>query len=227
MCGRYGLWAPEDELAKLFGVDFTMGEVRETYNAAPSQDLPVVFDHYEAGPGKQLRRMQTLTWGLVPSWARDAKRPMINARAETLLEKPSFKASARRRRCLVPANGYFEWRARAGGKQPWFLSAGEGDLVMGFAGIYEAWESPRGEWLLTFAIITRSAPDALGHIHDRCPVVVPQAMWEEWLDPSVEADSEIRHLLDAIPSPGLVSRKVGKAVGNVRNNFPALVEPVE
>nr|WP_072344976.1 SOS response-associated peptidase family protein [Actinomyces urinae] len=108
-----------------------------------------------------------------------------------------------------------------------FLSAGEGDPVMGFAGIYEAWQSPRDEWLLTFAIITQSAPDALGHIHDRSPVVVPPDMWNEWLDPATETDSEIRHLMDAISSPVLVPRKVGKAVGNVRNNDPSLVEPQE
>ncbi|MDO5034820.1 MAG: SOS response-associated peptidase [Actinomycetaceae bacterium] len=225
MCGRYGLWAPEDELARLFGVDFTMGDVRETYNAAPGQSLPVVFDHDE-GQGV-LRRIQTLKWGLVPSWAKSRSRPMINARAETLLEKPSFKAAARRRRCLVPANGYYEWQVEPGGKQPWFLSAGAGDPVMGFAGIYEAWQGPRDEWLLTFAIVTRSAPDAVGHIHDRSPVVVPRELWGDWLDPQLERDSEIQHLLDAIPGPALTPRKVGKAVGNVRNNDPSLKDPVE
>lgn len=171
--------------------------------------------------------MQTHQWGLVPSWARDASRPMINARAESLVDKPSFKAAARRRRCLVPANGYYEWQAGAGGKQPWFLSAGEGDPVLGFAGIYEAWQGPRDQWLLTFAIVTRSAPDAVGHIHDRSPVVVPLSMWSEWLDPETETDTEVRHLLDAIASPVLVPRKVGNAVGNVRNNDPSLIEEVE
>lgn len=227
MCGRYALWTPEEELAGIFGADFSLGEVAPTYNAAPSQQLPIVFERYEEEPGRVLRRMQTHQWGLVPSWARDANRPMINARAESLVDKPSFKAAARRRRCLVPANGYYEWQAGAGGKQPWFLSAGEGDPVMGFAGIYEAWQGPRDQWLLTFAIVTRSAPDAVGHIHDRSPVVVPPSMWGEWLDPKTETDTEVRHLLDAIASPVLVPRKVGKAVGNVRNNDPSLIEEVD
>ena len=99
--------------------------------------------------------------------------------------------------------------------------------MLGFAGIYEAWQGPRDQWLLTFAIVTRSAPDAVGHIHDRSPVVVPLSMWSEWLDPETETDTEVRHLLDAIASPVLVPRKVGNAVGNVRNNDPSLIEEVE
>lgn len=262
MCGRYGLWTPEDDLAQIFGVDFTIGDARPTFNAAPSQLLPVVFERFEDAAGgsdtngdskgearqaaasgnksdepKQAervaeRRMQLLTWGLVPHWAKDSNWSMINARSETILEKPSFKASARRQRCLVPANGYYEWQDEGGRKQPWFLSRGEGDPVMGFAGIYSAWKSPNAKsedelWLRTFAIITRSAPDALGYIHDRSPVVVPEDMWDDWLDPGLEEDAKIQQLLDAIPAPNLQPRKVGKAVGNVRNNDPSLVEPIE
>lgn len=228
MCGRYGLWTPEDEMARLFDVDFTLGDARPTFNAAPSQMLPVILERYEDGAEDSGRRMQLLQWGLVPSWARDAKRPMINARSETLLDKPSFKGAARRQRCLVPANGYYEWQVENGGKQPWFLSQGDGDPVMGFAGIYDAWKNPEGdEWLRTFAIITRSAPDAVGHIHDRSPVVVPSDMWADWLDPHTQDDGDVQQMLDAIPGPNLHPRKVGKAVGNVRNNDPSLIEAIE
>ncbi|MDO5049800.1 MAG: SOS response-associated peptidase [Actinomycetaceae bacterium] len=228
MCGRYGLWAPEDDVAKLFDVDYRIGDFGPTYNAAPSQMLPVVFERYEDGAESPARRMQLLEWGLVPTWAKTAKRPMINARSETLLDKPSFKASARRQRCLVPANGYFEWQVEDGGKQPWFLSQGDGDPVMGFAGIFDAWQDPESQqWLRTFAIITRSAPDAVGHIHDRSPVVVPQDMWSDWLDPQTQDDSSVQQMLDAIPGPALHPRRVGKAVGNVRNNNPSLIEPID
>lgn len=224
MCGRYGLWAPQDVLVELFDLDLTLGEPRPTWNAAPSQQLPVIFERADDSG----RRMQALQWGLVPSWARDAHRPMINARCETLVEKPSFKGAARRQRCLVPANGYYEWEVVDGHKHPWFLSAGDDDPVMGFAGIYEAWR-PQGsedEWLRTFAIITRPAPDALGHIHDRSPVVVPSHLWGDWLDPTAVDNSEVLQLLDAIAPPRLHPRQVGAAVGNVRNNDPSLVEGV-
>ncbi|MDO5728486.1 MAG: SOS response-associated peptidase [Actinomycetaceae bacterium] len=224
MCGRYGLWAPQDALVELFDCDLTLGDYRPTWNAAPSQQLPVIFERADDSG----RRMQHLQWGLVPSWARDARRPMINARSETLVDKPSFKGPARRQRCLVPANGYYEWQAEGEQKHPWFLSAAEGDPVMGFAGIYEAWKVPDSddEWLRTFAIITRAAPDVLGHIHDRSPVVVPPNLWAEWLDPAATQDSDVAQLLDAIAPPHLHPRRVGRAVGNVRNNDPSLVESV-
>lgn len=211
----------------LFDIDLTIGENRPSWNAAPSHNLPVVLERVDEG-----RRLQNLTWGLVPHWARDAKRPMINARAETLTEKPSFQGAARRHRCLIPANGYYEWQKEGGTKQPWFLSSGDDDPVMGFAGIYDAWRNPNptdgdDQWLRTFAIITRSAPDALGHIHDRSPVVVPPTMWSEWLDPVATTDSHVAHLLDMIPAPRLHPRKVGPEVGNVRNNDPTLSESID
>ncbi|MCI6557820.1 SOS response-associated peptidase [Schaalia hyovaginalis] len=189
-----------------------------------------------AREGVAIRKARPLRWGFVPSWAKDPSRPMINARAETVTEKPSFRAAALRRRCLVPANGYFEWQAGAAGKkQPWFLSAGEGDPLMAFAGIYEAWRDPAppadpdrgdGAWLLTFAILTRPAPDALGTIHDRSPLVVPRDMFSDWLDPVLSDRAEVRRLIEAIPVPDLAPRRVSPGVGNVRNDDPALIEGV-
>ncbi|WIK64305.1 SOS response-associated peptidase [Gleimia hominis] len=302
MCGRYALWDEEENLVPLFNVDRMFAPVQPTWNAAPSQLLPVVFERLiepkepsphsggsksQVGPeaskpasdaaktqpdGLVERRLQPLQWGLVPSWARDDKRPMINARSETALQKPSFKASMRRQRCLVPANGYFEWQTTPEGKQPFFLTkppAGPNvtkasadpnpadphadsdvcaqtgrapqaaevsaanpaevaaqDPVMGFAGIYDAWQGPDG-WLRTFAILTRAAPDALGHIHDRSPVVVPPELWDEWLCPTIDTDAEVGALLDAIPAPNLMPRAVSKAVGNVANNNPSLVQRLD
>ncbi len=268
MCGRFAMFADDDELVSLFDIDLLEGEHAPTWNQAPSQQVRVVMDRLvpaDAGPGGQAspssmgvvdgapdapahasgvqRTLRLLEWGLVPGWARSPARPMINARAETLTEKPSFRAAAVRRRCLVPANGYFEWEAPrgAGPKQAWFLSAraennpDEVDPVVAFAGIYEAWRPPEGErgdgpddgWLLTCAIVTRAATDSLGRIHDRMPVVVPPDLWDAWLDPRVTDRDQVNALLSSIPDPELVPRKVGRAVGNVHNDSPDLIAPVE
>lgn len=294
MCGRFALFADDDELVSLFDVDLLLDEHRPSFNVAPSQEVRVVMDRLvdedghvirvqggdrsgaasttqqrgtdrppapgaaagapdaepttttpptttptgptPAGHARVERQLRLLKWGLVPSWARTPERPIINARAETLTTKPSFRAAAARRRCLVPANGYFEWQAPPTGhgpKQPWFLSAGEGDPVIALAGISEAWRVPgtpadEGDaWLLTCAIITRSAPDALGEIHDRTPVVVPPDLWDAWLDPRTTDPGSVEGLLRAVPDPALVPREVSRAVGNVRNDSPELIEPVD
>jgi putative SOS response-associated peptidase YedK len=181
-------------------------------------------------PARQLR---TVRWGLVPSWAKDASigSRLINARSESVTEKPAFKAAAARRRCLVPADGYYEWeKLPSGGKQPYFL---HGDGVLGFAGLYELWPDPSKDaddparWWWTFTILTTRAGDALGHIHDRTPVVVPPAMAGDWLDPRLTKVSEVRAMIEAMPEPVLEPRPVGRAVGNVANNGPQLVERVE
>jgi len=269
MCGRFSLFADDDELVSLFDIDLLEGEHAPTWNQAPSQQVRVVMDRpvpAGAGPDRQgspssmgvvdgapdapahasavQRTLRLLEWGLVPGWARTPSRPMINARAETLVEKPSFRAAAARRRCLVPANGYFEWQAPAAGtgpKQAWFLSAGagtgldEGDPVVAFAGICEAWRDPSpraqagvdGGWLLTCAIVTRAATDSLGRIHDRMPVVVPPDLWDAWLDPRVTDPDQVDALLRSLPDPDLVPRTVGRAVGDVRNDSPDLIVAVE
>lgn len=243
MCGRFALFADDDELMSLFDIDVLEGEHAPTWNQAPSQQIRVVMEpSARAVPVR--RKMRLLQWGLVPGWARTPLRPMINARAETLAEKPSFRAAAARRRCLVPANGYFEWQAPAPGagsraKQPWFLSAGsgsgdEGDPVLALAGIYDAWRAPgAGQgpgssdgWLLTCAIVTRAATDALGVVHDRMPVVVPPALWDAWLDPAMTDLDQVSALLRSIPDPVLSPRRVGPAVGDARNDSPGLIAPL-
>lgn len=265
MCGRFSLFADDEELVSLFDVDLLLGEHRPSFNVAPSQQVRVVMDRLADDNGHTLRptdvadspnahvqrQLRLLRWGLVPSWAKTPERPIINARAETLTTKPSFRSAAARRRCLVPANGYFEWQqppSGAGRKQPWFLSAGgggptadadEGDPVLALAGIFEAWRIPSSstdagshgdgtpsEWLLTCAIITRSAPDALGEIHERTPVVVPPRAWDAWLDPRTTSSEEVEQMLRSIPDPHLVPRRVSTAVGNVRNDSPELILPV-
>lgn len=261
MCGRFTIFADDDELVSAFDLDLLEGEhTGPRYNLAPSQSARVVYERLIPGGAdaplppsspaaadpssavpldagsRVVRKGRPLRWGFVPGWAKDPSRPMINARAETVTDKPMFRSAAARRRCLVPANGYYEWQVDgAGKKQPWFLSAGEGDPLMAFAGIYEAWRDPavpadpetgESEWLLTFAILTRPAPDALGAIHERSPLVLPPDMIADWLDPALVERSEVRALIDAIPAPDLSPRRVCARVGNVRNDDPTLIEAI-
>lgn len=171
----------------------------------------------------------------MPSWSRDAKGAarMINARSETVTDKPAFRAAAARRRALIPALGYYEWRKTAGQatKVPYFLRGADAN-VLAFAGLYEVWRVPDlpdehpGKWLWTSTIVTRPATDALGHIHDRCPVLVPPDLFRDWLDCTDGEPSTARALLNETPEPDLVPSIVSAAVGNVRNNGPQLVQPV-
>ncbi|GAA0291268.1 SOS response-associated peptidase [Kineococcus aurantiacus] len=242
MCGRYARSRPDDELVDLFDVGEVVGApVPASYNIAPTQDVRVVLDRAPredadgaatAGPTRQLR---TVRWGLVPVWAKDARigNRMVNARVETVTEKPAFKRAAAKRRLLVPADGYYEWEKREGRAQkvPHFLHAADGG-VLAFAGLYELWPDPAkaeddpDRWLWTFTILTTRAGDALGHIHDRTPVVVPDEMRDDWLDPALTDLDLVRQVLDALPEPRLVSHEVSTAVNSPRHDDPDLVQPV-
>jgi putative SOS response-associated peptidase YedK len=173
-------------------------------------------------------------WGLVPNWSKDRKggAKMINARIETVTEKPAFKTAAARRRCLLPALGYYEWQKTDEGKVPYFLhDQGGGTLAM--AGLYELWRDPAladddpNRWLWTCTIITQQATDLLGMIHDRNPVIVPSALHEQGLDCSSDDAATARRLLDQIPEASLDPYVVSSAVGSVHNNGPELIEPVD
>lgn len=221
MCGRYASSRDAAELASQFGVTETPDEVlAPSWNVAPTDPVMVVLQR------EQSRLLKVVRWGLVPSWSKDAKGAarMINARSETLTEKPAFRAAYARRRCLVPADGYYEWQKLGADKQPWYLTARDGGSLA-MAGLYEVWKSPEQRWLWTCTVITTSAADDTGEIHDRTPLLVPTDAWATWLDPSVLDPGQellqpgVAGVLDAWP--------VGKAVGNVRNNTAALVAPVE
>ncbi|MFP5347914.1 MAG: SOS response-associated peptidase [Actinomycetes bacterium] len=193
------------------------------------------------GEGGAVRQLRPLVWGLVPSWAKDRSvgSRLINARAESLLEKPAFRKAAIGRRCLVPADGWYEWQKsptvkdRKGKprKQPFFVSDSEGD-VLAFAGVYEFWRDPERDpedpeaWLTTYAIVTTSAVGQMERLHDRMPLALPREHWDRWLDPDVQDPDEVRGLL----VPGDVARfvltPVSTLVNNVRNEGPELVEPL-
>jgi putative SOS response-associated peptidase YedK len=237
MCGRYANSASTADLAAEFDVRETFDDdVPPSWNIAPTDPVRVVVERArrDAPPDEPPeRQLRTLRWGLVPSWAKDRKigARMINARTETVTEKPAFKTAAARRRCLLPAAGYFEWQQTALGKVPYFLHAPD-EQLMAFAGLYELWRDHEraaddpDRWVWTCTVITQAAADALGHIHDRSPVVVPPDLWPAWLDCSADDPAMARRLLDSMPVPALRPRIVSTAVNSVKNNGPALIEPV-
>jgi putative SOS response-associated peptidase YedK len=244
MCGRYAATANPDDLVEEFEVDAdqTGGELQPRYNLAPTDPAPVVVertpkDEPEASPERTLR---LLTWGLVPSWAKDRSvgNRMINARADTVLEKPAYKRAALARRCLVPADGWYEWQKSptaidAKGKprrQPFFTRLADGERLA-FAGLFEFWRDdsrPDGDplaWLTTYAIITTEAEPGLDLLHDRMPLVLPRERWDRWLDPRVSDPDEVRALLAPVEAGRFETYPVSRRVGNVRNTGPELLDP--
>jgi putative SOS response-associated peptidase YedK len=230
MCGRYAQTRVDDQLERDLVVDRILGEHREpSWNVAPTQDVPVVLERVE--DDARQRQLRSARWGLVPSWAKDVAigSRMINARSETVLEKPAFRKAAARRRALVPMDGYYEWQpSERGPKTPFYLH-GSGPLAA--AGLYELWrdharaDDDPDRWLWSVTIITRPAADSLGHIHDRCPVLLPRPLWDDWLDPAITAADEVGAMLVHVPELHLTPREVGRAVGDVANDDPSLIDP--
>ena len=220
MCGRYASSRDARDLVDAFEVEQEPEQVLPpSWNVAPTDPVYAVL----ARGGT--RSLRVLRWGLVPSWAKDAKGAarLINARSETLTSKPAFRSAYARRRCLVPADGYYEWQRDGARKQPWFLTSRDG-APLAMAGLYEVWSREDGERLWTCTVITTEAADDLGHVHDRTPLLVPRADWQRWLDPEVE-DPGQELLVPATPGV-LDAWPVSPAVGNVRTNGPELVEPL-
>ncbi|MGS0687432.1 SOS response-associated peptidase [Nakamurella sp. GG22] len=241
MCGRYANSSTTAGLYGEFGIDpdaITEDDLAPSWNIAPTDPVRVVLERRPRGEqgGEEeappVRQLRTVRWGLVPSWSKDRKGAarLINARQETVTVKPAFKTAAARRRCLVPANGYYEWQKTADGKIPYFLHDADHDLLA-FAGLYELWPDPSlpddhpEKWLWTCTVITRQATDTLGEIHDRCPVLVPADLRDQWLDCSSGDAAVARRLLDGLPEPVLQPRRVSTAVNSVRNDGPELIEP--
>jgi putative SOS response-associated peptidase YedK len=242
MCGRYASARAKQELLETFEVELDGAaeeELRPDYNVAPTKSVYAVMSRSaKANPdGRAIRQLRVVRWGLVPSWAKDPSigSKMINARVETVAEKPSFRKAFAERRCLLPADGYFEWavldEAKTAGKpkkQPYFIQPADGG-IMAMAGLYEFWrDRSRADddplaWLVTCAVITTSAEDELGAIHDRMPMLIEHDRWAEWLDPGTPDAGEF--LIPAI-SAKLKAYPVSTAVNSVRNNGPELLEPI-
>jgi putative SOS response-associated peptidase YedK len=223
MCGRFTQAAPWEKVKKEFAVKGAAdgGLFKPRYNIAPMQIVPVV----RAAPEGE-RTLSGLKWGLVPSWAKDAEigNKMINARAETLTEKPSFREAFRGRRCLIPASGFYEWaKTERGAKQPFYFYLKERD-VFAFAGLWEEWvDRETGELLETFTIITTRANEVLKPVHDRMPVIVKAENYEEWLDPQLKATGRIEKLLAPYPAAEMDSHAVSRDVNSPTADSPELI----
>jgi putative SOS response-associated peptidase YedK len=236
MCGRYATVRARQELLDEFRieVDETVTEdgkdlLRPDYNVAPTRLVPAVIQRApKDAPEESVRLLRMVRWGLVPSWAKDLSigSRMINARVETAHEKPAFRKAWAQRRCLLPADGYFEWYTgetepgQKAAKQPYFLTPKD-HRILPMAGLYELWKSPEDEWVWTCTILTTDATDEFGHLHDRTPMTVTDR--DAWLDPAVK---DPRELLVPAMAAGLEAFPVSKAVGNVKNSGPELIKPL-
>jgi len=219
MCGRYELHSHPAALALAFGLDYPP-EIRPRYNIAPMQDVPVIRMN-QAG-GRELAQMR---WGLVPRWAKDPSigAKMINARAETLTEKRAFRNALQRHRCLLPADGFYEWKPGNGGiKQPMHVGMADG-APFALAGLYDRWLTPEGDALDTCTIITARANAQLAAMHDRMPVIIAPETYERWLD---VASDDIGDLLLPFPANAMTWYPVSTRVNSVRNEGPELIERV-
>ncbi|HXH61766.1 MAG TPA: SOS response-associated peptidase [Fimbriimonadaceae bacterium] len=214
MCARFAFFKRE-RFQLVFGLD--PDGIEPQYNIAPTDVVAAVTDR---GQGRQLEFFQ---WGLVPSWAKDPSigQKLINARAETLAEKPSFKAAFKRRRCLLPADGFYEWKGEKGHKQPYFIHL-RSKQTFALAGLWEEWETIDGA-LATCTIVTTDANEMVSDLHTRMPVLIPPDDFDAWLDP--KADGPVA-LLAPYPSDEMEMHPVAKAVSNPRFKSPEAVEPV-
>ena len=228
MCGRYAFYEHQELSERLTNVaidaDF-LERFRPTWNAAPSQRLPVIVEDKDAGTPT----LRTMSWGLIPKWTRPGEKPKvtpINARAETLTEKPMFRSLIKSRRCVVPANGFYEWQRHEKGKQPFFITPETGQVML-FAGLYDETKAENGAPLESYAIITTAANEQMSALHDRMPVILDPADVEEWLDPDQTATGPLDHLLRPAEDGGIALRPVSKDVNSVRHNGPGLIEPLD
>ena len=261
MCGRYASARKRQDLLEEFRIDRdrVTDDLEPDYNVAPTKPVYAVLTRSRGGPGEAARdpsegaaaggpaadgaaadvarELRVVRWGLVPFWAKDPSigSRMINARVETVDAKPAFRRAFAKRRCLLPADGFYEWlKVEQGGKvrkQPYYIHRSDGG-GLAFAGLYELWrdksvpdDHPRA-WLWTTVIITTSAEDEVGRIHDRMPMVVDPARWGDWLDPASNDSAHVHALLAPAAASGLASYPVGTDVNYVRNNGPGLIEPL-
>jgi putative SOS response-associated peptidase YedK len=244
MCGRYANTTSPAQLMADFEVDDLFdGLPGPDYNVAPTVAVPAVFERRVKDTGEVRRRLAPLVWGLVPSWAKDPSigSRMINARLETVAEKPAFRKAFSARRCILPADGFYEWYTpevaepgRGRGKpkkQPFFIHRADGGRLA-MAGIYEIWRDPKKDrdddsaWLRTCSVITTQATDAAGHIHDRMPMVISREAVNAWLDPALTDPEEALKLLAVTEADALEAYAVSTDVNSVANNEPSLLDPI-
>ena len=221
MCGRYTLTADAESIQLAFNLDVVDGWTDPRFNIAPSQEVAVIT-------GRDPRALSFMKWGLVPSWAKDPKigNRMINARSETAAEKPSFRTAFKRRRCLIPADGYYEWVKRDKRKVPMYIQHSERDLFA-FAGLWESWMRPDGTWLNSCAILTTEANETIRPVHHRMTVIIEPEDFELWLAPrELTADEWLPLMLGPAPEQ-LKFYEVSTQVNSPANDNPTLLLPMQ
>jgi putative SOS response-associated peptidase YedK len=221
VCGRYSLATPDPaDVRARFGLDESL-EIRRRYNVAPGDDVVAVTTDREGAP-----RGDLLRWGLVPSWAKqpDTGLKMINARVETVSERPAYRRAFERYRCLIPADGFYEWRrSPTGPKQPFHITRDDGELFA-FAGLWSIWYAPDGTKLRTCTILTTAANSAIAELHDRMPIILSAEHERAWLDTTTSAD-ELSEILAGLPSSMTGVRAVSQAVNDARYDGPECLAP--
>jgi putative SOS response-associated peptidase YedK len=222
MCGRYFLHSSADKLAKLFG-EMPMPLLEPRYNIAPTQPVPIVRQDHNGR-----REMVLVRWGLIPAWSKgpDSRFSMINARVETVAQKPAYRNAFRYRRCLVPADGFYEWRSAGGKKQPFVLRPSDG-RPLALAGLWEHWQDADGNELASCTILVGEADAQVKKVHERMPVVVDPAAFDLWLDIRSQKPQPLETLLAAQRAPALTVYSVGRAVNNPRLDQPDLIAALE
>lgn len=222
MCGRFSLTAPPDAVRRSFGLDETP-QLEPRFNVAPGQDVATVSVSREGRRVLALRR-----WGLVPFWAKDPRigARLVNARCETAAEKPAYREALRRRRCLVPADGFFEWGPEGRGpRQPWYATRPD-RACFALAGLYERWRDAEGERLESCVLLTTDANERLATVHDRMPVVLAPEAWDHWLDRSVQDPAALADLLRPSASDAFELRAVSARVNRPEHDDPECIAPV-
>ncbi len=221
MCGRFALKAPPRSIQEHFNLPETV-HLSTRYNITPSQKIAAV----RLLPGKEYRQLDMLHWGLIPGWAKDMKigYRMINARGETLAQKPSFRGAFKKRRCLIAADGFYEWQHAGETKQPFYLHL-KNKSIFGFAGLWESWRSPEGTVVESCTIITTSANELVRKIHDRMPVILAPRHYEPWLQDTTPAES-LQQLLVPYPAEAMAAYKVGPGVNSPKNDTPQCIKPL-
>ncbi|MEF3304261.1 SOS response-associated peptidase [Paenibacillus sp. GYB003] len=222
MCGRYTITVSLEELMLFFSIDQPNVPFHiPRYNVAPMQMVPAILNDGERN------RLGELRWGLVPVWAKDPKigNLMINARSETITEKPAFRGLLTRKRCVIPADGFYEWKKEGSKKQPYRIVL-RSRTLFGFAGLYDTWTGPNGEKISTCTVITTTPNKLMEDIHDRMPVILQPEDEEVWLDRKNQDKDFLQSILRPYDASDMYAYPVGSAVGNVRNNSPDLIEAI-
>jgi putative SOS response-associated peptidase YedK len=222
MCGRFTLSTPAQTLQQIFDLSETP-DLPPRYNIAPSEAIAAIrLPEPQAG-----HRLDLLRWGLVPPWAKepDVGARMINARSETVATNPAFRTAFRRRRCLVPADGFYEWQRLERRKQPFYIRMRDG-LPFAFAGLWEHWEGPQGDVLETCTILTTEPSELVRPVHDRMPVILDPKDWDLWLDPTMHEPERLQSLLRPYPAEKMIAFPVGQTVNNPANDHEECIAPL-